>query len=99
MLKSDYKHGDYVCNINTEEIGRVVRPTDVCDDDAWFVCWHCGCTSAATPEWMMRPATEKEILTAPKDIGHHRFDNFCPDYIEDCCKHCCGDKAAKHESI
>lgn len=30
----------------------------------------------------------EEILSAPRGIGHHRFDAHCPDRVEACCGHC-----------
>ena len=82
----EYKFGDWVVydpgykteiGRVTEDIGANVR-----------VCYHTGCTASATPKMYLRLATEEEITQAPKGIGYHRFDKYCPKYEEDYCFMC-----------
>lgn len=73
-----YRKGD------CEQIGRVAS---VSERGNAFVCFHAGCTAACTPVDMLEP------YTGPLDdtsitIGYHRFDEFCPDYDEECCYMC-----------
>ena len=66
------------------EIGRVTE----CRDDYAFVCYHQGCTAAATPLEHLRPAKRGEIENADKSIGFHRFDESCPEREESACFMC-----------
>lgn len=84
----DFEFGDYVVyepGYKEPEIGRVASKFD----DDYFVCYHCGCTSSSTHASMLRPATEDEVRTAPKDLGYHRFDDHCPDFDENTCFRSC----------
>ena len=76
-MTDTYKFGDWVAydpGYKDPEIGRVT--TD--KGDSAFVCYHQGCTAASTSKEHMRRATMEEILAAPRGIGHHRFDPWCP---------------------
>lgn len=48
---------------------------------------------ACTPEEMLRPSTEEEIAKAMPDLGHHRFDESCPEYGPDACVGCRHDRS------
>lgn len=83
-----FGYGDYVVydpGYCEPEIGRYA-----CENAAGsaYVCYHDGCTAACTEEDLLRPATDEEIAGASESIGHHRFDEECPDYDDECCGHC-----------
>lgn len=81
-----YEFGDWVVYDNgyKQQFGRV---TEVRGDSA-FVCYSCGCTAASTPLVYLRPMTCDEIAEADPTIGHHRFDEYCPERDEACCYGC-----------
>lgn len=90
---TEYGYGDYVAydpGYKEPEIGRVTRQGA---NGGWYVCYHDGCTAACTPEEMLRPATEEEIAKAMPDLGHHRFDESCPEYDPDACVGCRHDRS------
>ena len=76
----------YVPGYKEPEVGRMVSLTR--DGKAAYVCYHEGCTAAATPLSMLRSATPEEIDAASPHLGYHRFDTHCPDYTPDVCS-CC----------
>lgn len=94
-----FNFGDYVAYdpgyLDKPEIGRVKRDAG----ETVFVCYHSGCTASASPACYVRPATEQEIAEAPKDLGHHRFDTWCPNRIEDCCYDCGAKKLYEGEFV
>lgn len=97
MMK--YEFGDYVARdtgYGFAEVGRVIGHSGL--DDDYFVCYHCGCTSSSTHASMLRPATEDEVRTAPKDLGHHRFDDHCPDFNENICFCSCIERFGGHDA-
>ena len=67
------------------QIGRVVGPKG---SGSTLVCYHQGCTAAATQNEYLRPATPFEIASAPDGIGFHRFDHDCPVYEPGICTGC-----------
>lgn len=86
MEETTFEFGDYVVYDNgyKTEIGRVAS----CNDEKAFVCYHAGCTAASTSKSMLRKATEDEIKSVDVSIGHHRFDEFCPDRVDEACYMC-----------
>ena len=87
MSTSVFGYGDWVVYDKgyAKEVGRV---TEVLADSA-FVCYTSGCTAASTPLRYLRLATEREVADmATPGIGHHRFDDACPDYDPECCSVC-----------
>ena len=91
-----YDIGDYVVYINAgrHELGRVASYGRI-ENDTIFVCFHKGCTASATKWKELRPATNEEISKAIRDglvFGHHRFEEYCPDYTPEACYMYCPDK-------
>lgn len=82
-----FSFGDYVVYDPgyTCEVGRFVSYGK--DTSTSFVCFHEGCTAACTPTDMLYPYTGS-LDNVSKSIGYHRFDEFCPDYDEECCYMC-----------
>ena len=87
-----FMRGDWVVydpGYKKPEIGRVwAVPLD--ESDAVFVCFHHGCTPAATPRRYLKPYNRDEYPNLVPDarIGYHRFDGFCPEYVPEVCGHC-----------
>lgn len=85
--------GDYVVYKGTGsyQLGRVASYSNF-DREKIFVCYHEGCTAAATKIADLRPATVTEQARAVQEgriFGHHRFDVSCPEYTpERCCTFC-----------
>ncbi|WP_304598277.1 hypothetical protein [Adlercreutzia caecimuris] len=85
------KKGDYVLfdtGFGDCDLGRVASVSG----NIAFVCFSTGCTaSACTQEYLrvIEPSECEESIS----FGHHRFDDFCPDYDPDCCSAYCPDKA------
>lgn len=89
MIKLGY--GDFVAydpGYKEPEIGRVTRVRG----DTVFVCYSGGCTAAATPRALVRPATAAEIARAGGRLGYHRFDDTCPQHDPECCFGCIHDE-------
>lgn len=91
-----FRFGDYVAyDTGSEhrepEIGRVVEDLG----DSAYVCYHTWCTAALTPKRLLRKATETEAAAAHPMIGHHRFDEHCPDRVDDWCYACMARKSQK----
>ena len=78
-----YSFGDYVVYETgyKSEVGRV---TEDCGDSV-FVCYHDGCTAASTPKEYLRMATDAEIAKSSPNLGYHRFDGNCPEYVPGIC--------------
>lgn len=70
------------------EIGRV---TEDCGESA-FVCYSSGCTAASTPKELLSPIRNFRFIDQSA-IGHHRFDDSCPEYTEEACDGICPEKA------
>lgn len=68
------------------EIGRVW----VVGQESAAVCYSLGCTAARTPLGLLRPYDRDRDgdLVPDSRIGHHRFDDDCPDYDDACCHGC-----------
>lgn len=85
--------GDYVVYKGTGsyQLGHVASYSNF-DRENIFVCYHEGCTAAATKIADLRPATVTEQARAVQEgrlFGYHRFDVSCPDYTpERCCTFC-----------
>lgn len=82
-----YAFGDWVVfdpGYCAPEVGRVTEDTG----RTAYVCYHQGCTAAGTDKRHLRRATMEEILSAPRGIGFHRFDEACPERDEELCGHC-----------
>lgn len=85
--------GDYVVYKGTGsyQLGRVASYSNF-DRENIFVCYHEGCTAAATKIADLRPATVTEQARAVQEgrlFGYHRFDVSCPNYTpERCCTFC-----------
>lgn len=68
-------------------LGRVASYSNF-DRENIFVCYHEGCTAAATKIADLRPATVTEQARAVQEgrlFGYHRFDVSCPDYTPERC--------------
>lgn len=81
--------GDYVVckKTGSYQLGRVASYSNF-DREKVFVCYHEGCTAAATKIADLRPATVTEQARAVQEgriFGHHRFDVSCPDYTPERC--------------
>lgn len=81
--------GDYVVYKKTGsyQLGRVASYSNFNRENI-FVCYHEGCTAAATKIADLRPATVTEQARAVQEgriFGHHRFDVSCPDYTPERC--------------
>lgn len=81
--------GDYVVYKGTGsyQLGRVASYSNF-DRENIFVCYHEGCTAAATKIADLRPATVAEQARAVQEgrsFGYHRFDVSCPDYTPEHC--------------
>lgn len=84
----EYNFGDYVVfddGYRPPELGRITT-----DEGKNFVhvCYHEGCTAAATNREQIRLATQEEIDANDIHFGYHRFDDYCPDYDRDACFMC-----------
>lgn len=84
-----YRRGDWVVYVpdhGSPEIGRVwsVR------EGACGVCYSRGCTVAVTPTELLRRYDETEFpdLVPDARIGHHRFEETCPDHDPLVCGGC-----------
>ena len=87
MSVRSFRKGDVVAycpGYATECIGRVAGPAN---DLNTFVCYTSGCTAAKTPI--------SAAMAAEMGIGHHRFDEECPDYSEGCCAAYCPEKGGR----
>lgn len=90
-MSNSYRFGDYVVYDN-HELGRVAR----CMGDTVFVCYHSGCTAAATTASMLRLASSTEISQYQGEpLGYHRFDIECPDCDPEVCRAYCPNKTRK----
>lgn len=89
VMSGDYKYGDHVAydDGGGTQVGRFVRCA-YGDGGTAFVCFHEGCTAAAVPVGGLRPATDEEAAGAGR-LGHHRFDDGCPEYDEEICHVTC----------
>lgn len=81
--------GDYVVckGTGSYQLGRVASYSNF-DRENIFVCYHEGCTAAATKIADLRPATVTEQARAVQEgrlFGYHRFDVSCPDYTPERC--------------
>lgn len=91
-MEDIFEFGEYVVyepGQGSTELGRVAKDLGT---DTVFVCFHEGCTAAATPRQMLRHATDAEIATSDANFGFHRFDDECPEYDPDACFMCNHDK-------
>lgn len=83
-----YERGDWVVFDDgfRRKAGRVWRM----GEGVAFVCFHRGCTAAATPLSMLRPYDREADAGIPADamVGFHRFDGSCPDYEPMFCGDC-----------
>ncbi|MCI8451069.1 MAG: hypothetical protein HFJ74_00865 [Eggerthellaceae bacterium] len=90
---SELKHGDYILFSHPDGydvLGRVacVQPGKV------FVCFTDGCTAEACDPGDLRKVGRLVLLQSVR-LGHHRFDDECPDYDPDCCAAYCPDKGGE----
>lgn len=87
-MESALRKGDWVVYEigSRREIGRVWRV----GDRVAFVCYHFGCTAAATPIELLRPYDRDadDDLVPDARIGFHRFDDECPVYEPQVCGGC-----------
>ena len=77
-----FKFGDWV--VYNPGYKTIIGRVTTCNDVSAYVCFHTGCTSNRTRIEDLRLATNDEIKVAPKNIGHHRFDDECPN-LDDAC--------------
>ena len=91
-----FKKGDYVI-YNNQDLGRVARVGE--GSEYVSVCYTVGCIGALTLKKGLRLATDEEIKSFPtaKRLGHHRFDDCCPDYEYECCSFYCPEKRKTNE--
>lgn len=91
-----FKKGDYVIDDN-QDLGRVVKTKE--NNKYVSVCYTKGCTSALTLIERLRLATDEEIksFSDAEHLGHHRFDDCCPDYEYECCSFYCPEKRKINE--
>lgn len=90
--------GDYVlCSSDGQsfELGRVA---EVIGDEGARVCFSSGCTSALTSVYNLYPLKNADTIVE-SSLGHHRFDDKCPDYSEDACGGICAYTKSLEELI
>lgn len=85
---TDFKRGDWVVYDPgyTQDIGRVWEDRG----DKVFVCYHFGCTAAASPKYYLSlydPDKYPDLVPDAR-IGFHRFDRSCPYYDSSVCFDC-----------
>ncbi len=80
------KKGDYVIYQNgpRAELGRVLS---MVDERTARVCFHGGCTSAATDVSLLTPLCNSYVIESTS-LGHHVFDKTCPDRVDAVCGKC-----------
>lgn len=85
-----FQVGDYVVYQGSQglELGRVAS---VGDDETYFVCFHSGCTSAATPETKLEPIINSYVIQKTS-LGYNRFREDCSSYNSDYCSGYCKEK-------
>ena len=84
----EFRRGDWVIYDPgyKREIGRVWDMRG----DTCFVCYHHGCTPAATPILFLTahdPVRDFDLVR-DESIGFHRFDSECPEYQPEVCCGC-----------
>ena len=87
----DFVKGEWVAYVPGDGRAEFGRVASVTDDGDPRICFTEGCTAATTPKDMVLKA-EPGTFDPNLRIGHHRFDDFCPDYDEECCAAFCPEK-------
>ena len=104
MCENMFEFGDYVeyqpGYLAEPELGRV---TEDPGKHVVFVCYHDGCTAAASPRKFLTKVSEEHARASKKfrKFGFNRFDAVCEKYDPDACFGCnhhkFGKSSAEHD--